>query len=170
VPGDLESGLNVAAYIDDLVAIIEALGGGAADHMGWVTAPAVYAYVERRFSGWQQRPVYKTHATELPVVRECAPLIERMKLRDLIKHFPNPDHKYQLDPAYDPWDHFGKIQGRRNDKKIEIGQLFKRYRDAGMLRATIPDEDLYWAAQRSHTVELTLRGREYWWLVKEGRI
>ena len=150
--------------------VLDALNGGAADHMGWVTAPAVYAYVERRFNGWQQRPVYKTHATELAVMRECAPLIERMKLREMVKYFPQPDYRYQLDPAYDPQDEFGNIKGRKNDRKITIGRLFKQYRDAGMLKATVPGEDFYWVARRSHTVELTPRGREYWWLVTQDRI
>jgi hypothetical protein len=150
--------------------VLEALDGGAADHMGWVTAPSVYAYIERRFDGWQQRPVYKSHATELAVLRECAPLIERMKLRELLDYFPRPDYQYALDPAYDPEDEFGNIKGRKNERKIRIGRRFKEYRDAGLLRATIPGEDFYWVARRSHTVELTPRGREYWWLVKRNRI
>jgi 3-oxoadipate enol-lactonase len=33
-PADLEAGLNVAAYIDDLVAIIDALGGGSVHYCG----------------------------------------------------------------------------------------------------------------------------------------
>jgi hypothetical protein len=150
--------------------VLEALEGGAADHMGWVTAPSIYAYVQRRFNGWQQRPVYKSHATELAVVRECAPLIERMKLRELVKYFPRPEYQYRLDLAYDPEDELGNIKGRKNERKMAIGRLFKQYRDAGLLRATIPGEDFYWVARRTHTVELTPRGREYWWLVKGDRI
>ena len=42
-------------------------------------------------------------------------------------------------------------------------------RDAGLLKATVPGEDLYYVAQRSHTVELTLFGKEYWRHV-EGRV
>ncbi len=42
-------------------ALLDALEGGAADHMGFVTAPALYAYVSRRFTAWDQRPVYKTN-------------------------------------------------------------------------------------------------------------
>jgi hypothetical protein len=152
------------------VTVLEALDGGAADHMGWVTAPSVYAYVERRFGGWQQRPVYKSHATELAVLRKCAPLIERMRLRELLKYFPTRDYQYRLDPEYDPEDEFGNIKGRKNKRKIEIGRRFKQYRDAGLLRATIPGEDFYWVARRCNTVELTARGCEYWWLVKENRI
>ena len=44
-------------------ALLDALEGGAADHMGFVTAPALYLYVSRRFSALDQRPVYKTNAT-----------------------------------------------------------------------------------------------------------
>src|SRR5215212_1575061 len=43
------------------MAIIDALSGGAADMMGWVTAPSIYAYVERRFGAFDQRPVYKSY-------------------------------------------------------------------------------------------------------------
>ncbi len=46
-------------------ALLDALEGGAADHIGFVTAPALYAYVSRRFTAWDPRPVYKTNATEI---------------------------------------------------------------------------------------------------------
>jgi hypothetical protein len=32
----------------------------------------------------------------------------------------------------------------------------------------VPGEDFYYVAQRSHTVELTFFGKEYWSLVKRG--
>lgn len=63
-------------------ALLDALKGGAADHMGFVTAPSLYAYVSRRFTAWDQRPVYKTNATEVLTVRQCEPLIARLLLRD----------------------------------------------------------------------------------------
>jgi hypothetical protein len=93
-----------------------------------------------------------------------------MRLRELLKYFPTRDYQYRLDPEYDPEDEFGNIKGRKNKRKIEIGRRFKQYRDAGLLRATIPGEDFYWVARRCNTVELTARGCEYWWLVKENRI
>ena len=69
-------------------AIVNALKGAAADPIGWVTAPSIYAYVERRFGAFDQRPVYKSYATGVRVVRKCAPLIERFKLRRLVELFP----------------------------------------------------------------------------------
>jgi len=151
-------------------AVIDALEGGAADHMGWVTAPAIYAYVERRFGSWEQRPVYKSHATSVAPVRQCAPLIDRYKLRKLVNLFPTNDHQYPLDPEHEPEDEHGNVREPVNNDKVAIAQLFKDYRDAGLLKPSTPGEQLYWTARRSHTVELTPRGREYWWLVRNNKI
>ncbi|MGA7732413.1 MAG: caspase family protein [Chloroflexia bacterium] len=151
-------------------ALIDALGGGAADHMGWVTAPSLYAYLERRFGGWGQRPVYKSHATRLTVVRKCAPLIDRLKLYRLAEFFPTPQSIYQLDPEFEPEDEEGNLQEPVNNEKIRIAQLFKEYRDAGLLMASIQGEQLFWTARRSHTVQLTPRGKEYLWLVQNDKI
>jgi len=151
-------------------AIVNALKGAAADPMGWVTAPAIYAYVERRFGAFDQRPVYKSYATGVRVVRKCAPLIERFKLRRLVELFPTEYYLYQMNPEYEPEDENGNVHEPVKEEKVEIAKLFKQYRDAGLLRATITDEQLYWTARRSHTAELTLRGREYWWLVKNNKL
>jgi hypothetical protein len=152
-------------------AVIDALDGGAADHMGWVTAASIYAYVERRFTSWSgQRPVYKSHATHSHVVRECAPLIERQKLHELVKLFPALDHKYALDPEHDPEDENGNIKGTPNPEKLRVSMLMKEYRDAGLVKASVAGEQFYWTARRSHTLELTGRGREYWALVTRNVI
>lgn len=151
-------------------ALIDALDGGAADHMGFVTAPALYAYVSRRFTGWDQRPVFKTNATEILTVRECEPLIARLALRQLATYFPKADHKYRLDPEYEPEDELGNVKEPVNKEKVSIAQLFKSYRDAGLLSPSDPKLQLYWVARRSETVELTARGREYWWLVVNDKI
>jgi hypothetical protein len=151
-------------------ALIDALEGGAADHMGFVTAPALYTYVSRRFTAWDQRPVYKTNATDVLVVRECEPLIQRLQLQLLNNFFPTADHKYSMDPEYEPEDENGNVKDPVNKEKVEIAQLFKSYRDAGLLKSTDPKLQLYWVARRSGTVELTPRGREYWWLVVNNKI
>ena len=152
--------------------LLDALDGGAADHMGWVTASSIYAYVERRFGSWaeRQRPVYKSYATSVRVVRECAPLIDRLKLHRLVELFPTQDYKYRLSPKHEPEDERGRMHQPVDENKVAVAQLFKEYRDAGLLKPSTPGEQLYWTARRRHTVELTLRGREYWWLVKNKKI
>jgi hypothetical protein len=151
-------------------ALLDALKGGAADHMGFVTAPSLYAYVSRRFTAWDQRPVYKTNATEVLTVRQCEPLIARLLLRQLTTFFPKADHKYRLDPEYEPEDEYGNTKEPVNKEKVAIAQLFKSYRDAGLLRPSDPKLQLYWVARRSETVQLTPRGQEYWWLVVNDKI
>jgi hypothetical protein len=152
-------------------AVLDALEGGAADHMGWVTASSIYAYVDRRFGSWDgQRPVYKSYATGVRVVRECAPLIDRLKLHQIVGLFPTHDFIYQLDPEHEPEDEYGNLHEPVDKNKVAIAQLIKDYRDAGLARPSIAGEQLYWTARLSHTVELTLRGREYWWLVKNKKL
>ncbi len=164
-----ESAVESDKYSLFTASILDALDGGAADHMGWVTAQAIYAYVERGFGGWVQRPVYKSHASELTVVRRCAPLIEVVKLRELVKLFPTVDHKFRLDPQYDPADEHGNMHKPISKKKIELGLLFKEFRNVGLLKST-NGEQFYWVARHSGTLELTLRGREYWRLLKGNHI
>jgi hypothetical protein len=154
------------------VSLMDALDGGAADHMGWVTASSIYAYVERRFGSWaeRQRPVYKSYATSVRVVRACAPLIDRLKLRMLVELFRTQDYKYRLTPKHEPEDEHGKLHHPVDKEKVAVARLFKEYRDAGLLKPSLPGEQLFWTARRRHTVELTPRGREYWWLVKNKKI
>lgn len=149
--------------------LLDALDGGAADHMGWVTASALYSYIERQFGAWEQRPVYKTHATEVAIIRKCAPLIERAKLVELTRLFPNPHHLLRLDPEYEPEDEHGNVHEPVDHAKVADAKLLKALRDAGLVKPT-QHEQLFWTARRSNTVELTLRGREYWRLVYYGRI
>jgi len=151
-------------------ALIDALEGGAADHMGWVTAPAVYAYVERRFGEFDQRPVYRSHATGVGVVRRCAPLIERLKLYEMVQLFPSEHYRYVLDPEFEPEDEHGNLHEPVNQEKVRISRLLKDFRDAGLLKPSVAGEQLFWAARNGNSVELTPRGREYWRLVKYRRI
>lgn len=150
--------------------VLNALEGGAADTMGWITAPSIHGYVERQLGGWSQQPVYKSHATHVSVVRQCAPLVERLKLKRLIEIFPSHDFEFQLSPDFEPEDENGQIREPVAPEKVELARLFKEYRDAGLLRPSTAGEQLYWTARRSHTVVLTPRGREHWWLVKERKI
>jgi hypothetical protein len=152
--------------------LLDALNGGAADHMGWVTAPSIYAYAERRFGSWaeRQRPVYKSYATTVRVVRECAPLIDRIKLHRLIELFPKQDFKYRLTPEHEHEAPDGTVSKPIDKEKVAVAKLFKDYRDAGLLKPSKRGEQLYWTAWKRHTVQLTPRGHEYWWLVKNKKL
>lgn len=150
-------------------ALRDALDGAAADIWGDISIASVYTVIERRFSLWAQRPVAKSYISRPIVLRRVRARLSRTDLGRLTSLFPTPEHKYPLTPDHDPErDVDGKSRTAEDPDKVEIGRIFKRYRDAGLVQATVPGEDFYYAAQRSHTVELTLFGREYWRLVKPG--
>jgi hypothetical protein len=85
-------------------------------------------------------------------------------------YFPKADHKYPLDPEHEPEDEHGNVKEPVNKEKVATAQLFKVYRDAGLLKPSNPNLQLYWVARRCENVELTPRGREYWWLVVNDKI
>jgi hypothetical protein len=151
-------------------ALVDALQGGAADHMGYVSAPALYTYVRRRFAAWDQCPVFKTNATDVFTVRECEPLISRLQLQRLPDLFATSDAKYPLDPEFEPEDEHGNVKQPVNQEKVGIAQLLKSYRDAGLLKSSESGLQFYWVARQGKTVELTPRGQEYWWLVVNEKI
>lgn len=144
-----------------------ALDGAAADILGDISIASVYTVIERRFNLWQQRPVAKSYITRPIVLRRVRGSLSRKELHRLTSLFPTAEYKYQLTPDHDPErDVNEKSRTPEVPDKVEVGRIFKRCRDAGLVRATTQSEDFYYAAQRSHTVELTLFGREYWRLVK----
>jgi hypothetical protein len=71
-------------------ALLDALEGGAADHMGFVTAPALYASREPKVHRVGPAPRVQDERNRVLTVRECEPLIGRLQLRQLATHFPNP--------------------------------------------------------------------------------
>lgn len=143
--------------------LVDALEGGAADIVGNVTLPAIYAHIEGALGPWDQRPIYKTYITAVSVVRRADPRIEPPMLRRLADLFPAPDYRYQLDPDYE-------YDEQPTTEKQKIGQLFKRYRDAGLVCAETPGQDFYWVAKYSGRLRLTPLGRYYCRLIKAGRI
>ncbi len=148
-------------------ALRDALDGAAADIWGDISIASVYNVIERRFSLWQQRPVAKSYVSRPIVLRRVRARLSQKELRRLTSLFPTAEYKYQLTPDHDPErDIEEKSRTPEVQDKVEIGRIFKRYRDAGLVQATILGEDFYYVAQRSRTVELTLFGREYWRLVK----
>jgi hypothetical protein len=150
-------------------ALRDALDGAAADILGNISIASVYAVIERRFSLWHQRPVAKSYISRPIMLRKVQARLSQKDLRHLTVLFPTPTYKYPLTPDHDPERDVHEVARTAEvPDKVEIGRIFKRYRDAGLVQATNPKEDFYYVAQRSHTVELTLFGREYWRLVKPG--
>lgn len=141
--------------------LLGGLDGGAADPRGRVSTASLYAYVEQALGPWDQRPIYKSTASQLAPIRYCAPDIDDDELRRLPELFPQPDHQFRLAPTYEV------TRPEAAPEHIALFNLFKRYQVARLLRPSI-DRDLYFAALRSNTVELTPLGRFYRQLASDG--
>jgi hypothetical protein len=147
--------------------VLNALYGGAADVLGNVSAASVYAYAEQALGPWEQRPLYKSHASRLTPIRKCEPEVPLKIVRKLPEIFPDPMATLPLDPSYE-W-----TIDPRNPKHEEIFDCLKFYRNSRMLRTVnkaVDLGDLYHAAKHSTGVRLTGLGRFYWKLAKERRI
>jgi hypothetical protein len=142
--------------------VLGALKGGASDVRGRISAASIYAYVEQALGPWDQRPIYKSNASQLSTIRYSTPDVEDEDLRRLPQLFPRPDHHFFLDPSYEV-----TRVGEAIPEHIRIFKLFKRYQVARLLRPTF-DEDLYFAALRGHPVELTPLGQFYWQLARDN--
>jgi hypothetical protein len=143
--------------------VLGALRGGAADVRGRISAASIYAYVEAALGPWDQRPLYKTHASSLPPVRLCSPSVQDTILREISEIFSTPESRIMLDPSYE------ETHKDANPQNIALFKKFKKFRDARLLCIEGGD-DLYWAALNSKCVQLTPLGQFYWRLAREGRI
>ena len=81
--------------------VVDALEGGAANLLGAVSTPAIYAYVEAALGAWDQRPLFKSHVSSVLELRCCTPPIDRGILRRLPALFPLPAEDLFLDPSYE---------------------------------------------------------------------
>jgi uncharacterized caspase-like protein len=143
--------------------VIDALEGGAANILGAVTAPAVYAFVEGALGAWDQRPLFKAHVSKVLELRRCSPPIDRTILRQLPALFPLPAEDRQLDPSYEP------TSSQATAANIAIfGQLQALHR----LHLVMPVDaaHMYDAAVNSTACRLTPSGRYYWRLANDRRI
>jgi hypothetical protein len=143
--------------------LLAALQGGAADVRGNISAAAVYAFIEQALGAWDQRPMYKSHASHLAPVRRCAPHVPDDLLRQLTALFETEDARYRMDPSHE------HSHPSATPEHVAIFDAFKCFRDARLLR-TVQEKDLYFAALTATEVALTPLGRFYWRLAKDGRI
>jgi hypothetical protein len=140
--------------------VIGALKGGASDVRGQISAASIYAYVEQALGPWDQRPIYRSNASQLSTIRCFTPDVSDEELRRLPCFFPTSDHLFFLDPSYEV-----TRVAEATPEHIRIFKLFKRYQVARLLRPSM-GEDLYFAALRGHSVELTPLGQFYWYLAR----
>lgn len=143
--------------------LMEGLKGGAADLLGNVTAASIYNYTEKLLGPWDQRPVFKSHITEMTPLRYCSPKIPRKILRKITEYFPSEKSLLQLDSSYDP-----ELEPR-NSINEEIMAHFRLYLSEGLLKP-IGVKHLYHAAKDSKPCQLTPLGQFYWKIFERQKV
>ena len=141
--------------------VLDALGGGASDVCGDVSAAAVYAYVEQALGVWEQRPVYKSYARQLRPIRRCCPAVPHAVLARLSDWFAAPEAEYSMDPSFEV------TRPEAVAENVAVFDQFKLLRNARLL-TTADGRDLYWTALESGSVHLTPQGRLFWKRARRG--
>jgi Caspase domain len=177
--------------------VVSALEGGAADVLGNVSPASIFAYAEAALGPQEQRPMYKTHASDWEIIRRVKPEVSTEELQRLPEFFSDSSQEYPFDPEFEhtELEKFdrgepsaivtnadGSISNARREEikeKIKIFKLFKRYQVVGLLEPNKEqlarhkpgnENDLYWAALCSTPVQLTRLGHYYRQLAAKGLI
>jgi hypothetical protein len=143
--------------------VVDALEGGAADILGEVSVPAIYAYVEGALGAWAQRPLFKSHVSKVIDLRCCTPPISRDVLRRIPELFPLPAEDFPLDPSFEPTS---QTAVPANVTRFADLQALTRVH----LVTPIDAAHMYDAAMTSTSCRLTPSGRYYWRLASEARV
>lgn len=143
--------------------VVDALSGGAADVLGAVSAPSVYAFVEAALGAWDQRPLFKAHLSQLVPLRYCAPAVAPEVLRRLPTIFPLPAEDLPLDPSFE------STSPTADNHNVA---MFKDLQALSRIYLVVPSgaPHMYDAAMQAKACRLTPSGRYYWRLAKDNRI
>lgn len=153
--------------------LIDALSGAAGNLVGEVTPGSVYAHIDQSLGPWSQRPVFKTNVKTFVSLRKTEPPIALDDLQALTSIFPSPDHKFQLDPSYEP----ERTKEQNEDASFPQPNpahttTFKTLQNYVRVNLARPDgaPHMWHAAMESKSCELTVLGQHYWNLVDKGLI
>lgn len=153
--------------------LIEALSGSAADVTGHVTPGGVYAYIDKALGPWEQRPVFKTNVTRFTSLRDVTPQVELSVIRKLCDYFSSESEKLNIDPSYEPTNSpsvtHEVVEPYAVEEHTKIFSDLQKLEGIGLV-VPVGEEHMYYAAMKSKACALTAIGKQYWRLVKSGRI
>jgi hypothetical protein len=143
--------------------LYEALNGGAADTIGFVTVASMYSFADKLLGPWEQRPVFKSYISKMIPLRKSKPIVTLEVLRKLPTYFAKADDEFQLDATFEPE---AEPKGHDNEKKFADLQKYNR----ASLLVPIGEEHMYFAAINNKTCALTSLGKYYWQLTSTGKL
>ena len=132
--------------------LCSALQGGAADFNGNITIGSIYAYIDRSFGEWEQRPVFKTNVSAF------------VSLKKVI---------HSLDPSYEytncPEEQHKLVKPYANKDNVNKFKQLQQLQSIGLVEP-VEEQYMYFAAMNSTGCRLTPLGKHYWRLVKNDNI
>jgi hypothetical protein len=153
--------------------LLDALNGAAANLVGDVTPGSVYAHIDQSLGTWGQRPLFKTNVRRFISLRRAKPPIARDELKQLATHFPTPNHRFKLDPSFEPQRSSDELADPSipspNPDNIAVFRVLQNYVKVNLVQP-VDAPHMWHAAMGSTTCELTVLGRHYRNLVAERLI
>ena len=134
--------------------VCNALSGFASDLLGNITIASIYNYADKLLGPWDQRPIFKTHISNIVSLRRCKPWIEPQILRKIKTYFKHQDYKYSLSPAFDP-----ELEPRDEEKEAIFKDL-QKFTSLSLVKPNNADH-MYFAAINSESCSLTQQGKAY---------
>lgn len=153
--------------------LCNALEGGAADPTGYITMGGVYAYIDRSFGAWGQRPVFKTNVTEFAPVRTVKPEVSLNEIKQIIDLFETANSELPLDPSFEftnnPNEVHKVVEPFANADNVARFKVLQKLHGIGLVNP-VGTPHMYFAAMESRSCRLTELGKYYWRLVKNDKI
>lgn len=153
--------------------LCEALRGGAADFLGNITMGGVYAYIDRAFGVWGQRPIFKTNVTEFAPIKTATPDVPLLEILKLTALFDTDNTAIRLDPSFeftnDPNEEHKVVEPYAKPENVARFKTLQKLQSIGFVKP-VGEEHMYFAAMNSKTCVLTELGKYYWRLVKNEKI
>ncbi len=151
--------------------LVDALEGGAANLVGEISPGSIYAHIDQSLGAWQQRPIFKTNVTNFTTLRKVKPPIELQDLKQITSFFAIAESEFKLDPTFEPERNDSQRKKypdpiEANTKKFAVLQKYNRIN----LLTPVDAPHMWHAAMYSKSCRLTMLGRHYWRLVKQGKL
>ena len=153
--------------------LCNALQGGAADPTGYITMGGIYAYIDRSFGAWGQRPVFKTNVTEFAPIKTVTPEVSLDEIKKITTLFSGMNDVFPLDPSFEftnnPTAVHQVVEPYACADNVDKFKTLQKLHSIGLVNP-VGTPHMYFAAMESQGCRLTELGKYYWRLVKNGKI
>lgn len=153
--------------------LCSALSGGASDFCGNITIGSIYAYIDRVFGPYQQRPTFKTNVTEFISLRKVTPKVDIETIKKGLSLFKDGDSQFSLDPSFEdtntPSYVSEHIEPYADPANIANFKVLQKLQSIGFVEP-FGASYMYDAAMQSKSCRLTNIGKYYWLLNANSRL